>query len=86
MTQQTGQPEIDGTPIAYEKTLLRSIEILEAIKGTLNTDAHECDSCRKDTHENWQHYQASEALTGAISRIAKANSLIQQSLNKKEGG
>ena len=85
MTEQTGQPEIDGAPIAYEKSLLRTVEILEAIKGTLDTKTHSCDSCQKDTHTNWQHYQAFEALTGAISRIAKANSLIQQSLAAKGG-
>ena len=77
--------EIDGAPIAYEKTLLRSIEILEAIKGTLDTETNPCDSCQKDSYTNWQHFQAFEALTGAISRIAKANNLIQQSLAAKGG-
>ena len=72
--------EIDGAPIAYEKTFLRTIEILEAIRETLDTETHACDSCQKDTHTNWQHFQAFEALTGAITRINKANSLIQQSL------
>ena len=84
MTEQNGFTK-DGAGTAYFETLRKTAQVLTAIKDTLDTRTHSCDSCQNEQKNNWLQYQAFEALAGAIGRIEKANSLIALSLDKKEG-
>jgi hypothetical protein len=85
MTEQIGiTTNEEGT--AYMETLEKTARVLTAIKDTLDTGTHSCGSCQNEQKNNWLQFQAFEALSGAIGRIEKANSLIQLSLDKKEGG
>lgn len=66
--------------VAYNKALERVAEILDTVKATLNTTGYTCNGCGHERREQWQQYQAAEQLSGAITRIQKAASLIQTSL------
>ena len=82
MTEQISTPTNEaGTP--YYESLKKTMEMLIAVKDTLDTGTHSCESCQNEQKNNWLQFQAFEALLGAIGRISKANSLIQQSLDKK---
>ena len=67
-----------GSPIAYEKTLAQVVEILTSVKATLNIDVTTCQGCGQEHRNNWNQYQAAEALNGAITRVQRASSLISQ--------
>jgi len=68
---------------AYEKTLDRVVEILAALKGTLNVHVSTCAGCGQERREDWEQYQAAEALQGAVTRVQKAASLISVSILPK---
>ena len=65
---------------AYNKAFEQVLHILEAVKGTLDTGGTECSECSTHQKADWRQYQASESLTGAITRITKASFLIDQSM------
>ena len=66
----------------YERTLLHIVELLEAIKETLDTTKSRCDSCQALNYGNIDHYFAFESLKGAITRVDKARVHIQNGLDE----
>jgi RNase P subunit RPR2 len=69
--------------VAYDKTLTRVVEILSAVRQTLNITSTTCDECGVVARMDYNQYQAHEALLAAISRIDKAKRLIQISLEEE---
>ena len=69
----------ETTAIAYTKAFEQVLHILDAIKNTLDTEGTECSECSTHQKNDWRQFQASESLTGAITRITKASFLIDQS-------
>tara|TARA_Y100000310_G_scaffold339302_1_gene431596 strand:- start:737 stop:1048 length:312 start_codon:yes stop_codon:yes gene_type:complete len=65
---------------AYNKAFEQVLHILDAVKGTLDIDGEPCSECSTNQKHDWRQFQAYEALTGAITRITKANFLIDQSM------
>jgi GTP cyclohydrolase III len=71
-------PDIAST--AYARALESVVEIMTSIKTTLNIDVNVCQGCGQEHRDDWNQWQAYEALSGAITRAQKANGLIQTSL------
>ena len=70
----------EAAATAYNKAFEQVLRTLEAIKTTLDTDGEPCAECSTNQKHDWRQYQAYESLTGAITRISKANFLIDQSM------
>ena len=58
------------------------IAVLTGIKGALDINSSTCEGCGQESRDNWQEFQAAEALGGAITRIQKAAGLIRSELHE----
>jgi hypothetical protein len=52
------------------------IKILNEVKDTLDVSEDICTGCGQVARTNYDHYQASQALCAASTRIARASRLI----------
>jgi len=55
-----------------------AVDLLWRTVKQLDTSQTQCDGCGHARYVNWNHKQAHDALTGALSRIERAARLINQ--------
>jgi len=78
-----------GASLARENTATRlelASQLLVSVIETLNDTTEVCDGCGKDTRENFDEWQAVEALRAAQTRIMKAAQSVAASKLKAHYG
>ena len=61
-------------------------KLIAEVLPDLDQSNSDCATCHHNRAENWDEYQAFQALETAVSRIAKAMTLIRLSAQKAEYG
>ena len=72
--------------VTHINNLYEVRKLLAAILPELDKSNSNCVTCHHNRAENWDEYQAFQALETAASRVAKAMTLIRLSAQKAEYG
>jgi uncharacterized protein YukE len=71
-------------PTHYLPKLQSMIEELHRIRSRLDTSASECSGCGHKRYQNWNHFQADEAMRAAITRLDRVIQLLTSAKSAQE--